>query len=143
MGLNVEALDGTVTIYRHRRSGVFRVQPMCRRGRFGLADAGQAVLVDSQREHELARSVLAALESFAVNKFEATAPGLSSKEQTTFLREHDAITVDRVGHEVTVTPLERVRGGFESNDAASVLLRDPITDAALVQALRDAFGRTS
>jgi hypothetical protein len=141
MGLNVEDIRGAVTVYRHRRSGMFRVQPMCRRGRFGLADAGQPVLVDPQNEHELASSVLQALDDFAVNRFEQSAPGLSPQEQSKFLREHDAITVDRVGEELTVTPLEHVRGGFESNDAASVILRDPITDAALVRAVREAFAR--
>jgi hypothetical protein len=143
MGLDVEKLHGAVTIYRHRRSGAFRVQPMCRRGRFGLADAGQPVLVDPQNEHELARSVLQALDSFAVNRFEESAPGLSPKEQSRFLREHDAITVDRVDDELRVTPLGHVRGGFESNDTASVMLRDPITDAALVRAVREAFAQAT
>jgi hypothetical protein len=139
--LDVEKIRGAVTIYRHRKSGAFEVQPMCRRGRFALADAGPAVRVAAENDEALASSVLQALDSFATSTFDTSGPRLSAKDQSKFVREHDSIMAVRLDERLEITPWTHAEGGFASNDATAETLRDPVTAADLVRAIREAFDR--
>jgi hypothetical protein len=143
MSPNLDSLQGSITIYRKRRSGDLQVQPMCRRGRYGLAEAGRPILVPRGDDARLRFVVEQVLDSFLKNTFDENSRGLSPKEQAQFLREHDAITVDRVGDELTVTPLEHMRGGFASLRESSIKLVLPFSAEALSAALLEAFRRAS
>lgn len=139
MGLDPERIRGAVTVYRHRRSGLFQVQPMCRRGKLGLADAGQPVLAQPGDDEALVVAVLRALESFQTNTFGPEAVRFSRKEQAKFVREHDSVMVVRSDDGLKVTAWERTRGGYASNDRTTIQLRDPFTAASLACAVKQAF----
>ena len=143
MGLDLEELQGSITIYRQRRSGALHVQPMCRRGKYGLAEAGPPIPVPQSDDVQLRLVVERTLESFQRNTFDAEARGLPPEEQAQFLREHDAVTVDRVRDDLTITPLQHVRGGFTSLPENAIGLRAPFTAEALSAALLEAFRRAS
>lgn len=139
MGLDPDKIRGAVTIYRHRRSSALRIQPMCRRGRLGLADAGQPLCVPHGDDDALFLGVQEALESYVTNSLGAESHQLSRKEQAQFIREHDSIMVVRLDDGMELTPWEHVQGGFAANDSASIMLRHPVSRAALVDAIREAF----
>jgi hypothetical protein len=143
MTFDLEKLSGTVTIYRHRRSGELQVQPMCKRGKYGLAAAGYPTSVPASDDEQLALLVEKALNSFQQNTFEMDSPHLSPKEQTRFLREHDAITIDRFEDEVRFVPLEHVRGGFTSFHEAALTVTRPLSPRSLAEAVREALRRAS
>ena len=143
MSPDLDSLQGSITIYRHRRSGDLQVQPMCRRGRYGLAEAGRSIPVQWGDDARLRFVVEQALGSFLTNTFDEHSRGLSPEEQAQFLREHDAITIDLVGDELTVTPLEHTRGGFTSLREGSTRLELPFSAEVLSAALLEAFRRAS
>ncbi len=111
---------------------------MCRRGRLGLADAGQPVLVQPGDDQALVLSVGRALDSYARNTF-AESRSLPRKEQAQFIREHDSIMVVRLDDALTLTPWEHIGGGLASNDGASIMLRSPFDESVLASAIRQAF----
>jgi hypothetical protein len=139
MSLDVERILGAVTIYRHRRSGLCSVQPMCRRGRFGLSDAGQPESLPAGDDEALVRTTERALDSYRANVLTADTPRFSSKEQAQFVREHDSIMVVRLEEGIEVTPWDHTRGGFGSADHASILLPPPVSATSLADAIREAF----
>lgn len=144
MGIDVEALSGAVTIYRERRSGVYKVQPMCRYGRLGLADAGEPVAIEASDEAALMERLGRSLDDFASNRLEtSTTVRHTPKEQSQFVRSHDAVMVVRLKDgRIEAIPWEHDHGGYKAKSAASLVLDPPVSAAALASAIREAFGRT-
>ena len=124
-------LNASVMVYRERRSRILKVQAMCRPGRYGLAEYGPAVPITSADNERLRATIESALDSFATNMYDPGAPGLARAEQARFLREHDAITVDRTHTQLRLTPLAHIRGGFEAMKERAIMLDVPFTAEAL------------
>jgi hypothetical protein len=111
---------------------------MCRRGRLGLADAGEPVIVSPGDDQALVLSVRLALDGYASNTF-AESQSVPRKERARFIREHDSIMVVCLDDALTLTPWEHAEGGFASNDDASITLRSPVAETDLASAIRQAF----
>ena len=141
MGIDPMALQAAVTIYRNRRAAAYLVQPMRRYGRLGLADAGDAKVVESSSDTSLSQIILNELDEFDTDQIRSSEPTRHApKEQANFIRAHDAVMVTRrLDGRLEITPCEHFQGGFKAISAATIALDPPLSARSLIAAVEEAF----
>ena len=130
--------DPSVTIYRHRTSGAYRVQAMGLNDQQMLGEYGIPVIIAPERvRQEIAQAVGRCLRAFGM---ERTPVKYSKSDYDAFRAKHDAVFLSQLeSGDLELVPSRHVAGGYRGMNRDAIVLPSPYDDDQLCEAIEKAF----
>ena len=138
-------IEEYASIYRDLASGAYIVQPFAL-GPNGKTACGNAlVLHGNETDEKIGASVLATMERYRTQKFDAAlAIRHDRNQQREFVAGHVAVSISRLDSgDIVIRPLHHERGGFVARDEEAISLKEKVSCELLGAAIRDAFNQVS
>lgn len=135
-----------VTVFRNRKLGIYRIQPMAEHPLGAPVEFGEPTIVKhDELELSFVDSLLQSLSNSRTQEYSSDcAIRISADERAAFDRAHDAISVRRYRDgSIRIMPLERDHGGYAGYRQDELFLDRGASPEELFRAIRDAFSRSS